>query len=166
MNNTYIGHLTKVGALRSIQIASIMILIIVLFRVNIVNAATFIVPDGYATILAAIDVALPGDTIQVGTVVEVQLSASSDDAEESGTGSVSLTSSDLELVHTNGSNQTVGVRFTSIQIPQGAQIGNAYIQFQVDENSSEAVSLQIQGEAVDNAPTFTTSSSRRSNTRT
>jgi uncharacterized protein YjiK len=89
--------------------------------------------------------------------VEVRVAASSDDAEESATGSVSLTSSDLELVF-DGSNQTVGMRFNVVAIPQGAQILNAYVQFKVDEVQSEATSLTIQGQAVDNAPTFVASS--------
>ncbi len=92
-------------------------------------------------------------TIGVNTI-EVRVSSSSDDAEESSTGNVSLTSSDLELVF-DGSNQTVGMRFNNIQVPQGAQIHNAYIQFKVDEINSEIVSLQFEGEAVDNAQTFT-----------
>jgi len=85
----------------------------------------------------------------------VRVSASSDDAEEKATGSVSLTSSDLELVF-DGSNQTVGMRFNGITIPQGATIANAYLQFQVDEVTTEATALTIQGEAVDNAATFMT----------
>jgi hypothetical protein len=87
------------------------------------------------------------------TPLESQVAASSDDAEENASGGVSLTSSDLELV-VERSNQTVGIRFNSITIPQGAIIANAYVQFQVDETSSEATSLTIQGEADDNAATF------------
>ncbi len=44
------------------------------------------------------------------TVVEVRTSASSDDAEERGSGSVSTWSSDLEMVQ-DRSTQTVGIRF-------------------------------------------------------
>ena len=57
---------------------------------------------------------------------------------------MSLTSSDLELVY-DGSNQTVGLRFNGITIPQGATIVNAYVQFQVDEAQSEVTALTIQG---------------------
>jgi hypothetical protein len=42
-----------------------------------------------------------------------------------------------------------------VGIPQGATIVNAYVQFQVDEPNSVATSLTIEGEAVDDAPTFT-----------
>jgi hypothetical protein len=66
---------------------------------------------------------------------------------------VNLTSSDLELVRAN-SDQTVGMRFNAVGIPQGAVVANAYIQFQVDEMTTEVTSLTIQAEAIDDAPTF------------
>ncbi|HSF14766.1 MAG TPA: Ig-like domain-containing protein, partial [Vicinamibacteria bacterium] len=91
------------------------------------------------------------------TSIEVRVSASSDDAEERATLSMNLTSSDLELVF-DKDNQTVGMRFNGIAIPRNAQILNAYIQFQVDEASSEATSLTIRGQAVNNASTFSTTS--------
>ncbi|MCK4898433.1 MAG: hypothetical protein KAS38_06635, partial [Anaerolineales bacterium] len=54
---------------------------------------------------------------------------------------------------------TVGMRFTNIQVPQGAQISSAYIQFKVDEISTGGTTLQIQGQAIDNAVTFTRTTS-------
>jgi hypothetical protein len=92
-------------------------------------------------------------TITVRNIIEVRVSAGDDDAEEQEDLSVGLGSSDLELVRED-SNQTVGMRFNGIDIPQGAAIAGAYIQFQTDETDSEATSLTIQGEATDNAPTF------------
>ncbi|MFN8454763.1 MAG: hypothetical protein U0401_08865 [Anaerolineae bacterium] len=92
------------------------------------------------------------------STLEVQVAASSDDAEQKASGSVDLVSSDLELVF-DGSNQTVGLRFNGISIPQGATITNAYVQFKVDEIQSEATSLTIQGQAADNAPTFASTNS-------
>jgi hypothetical protein len=86
--------------------------------------------------------------------VDVRVSASSDDAEESSSGSMYLTSSDLELTM-DSTQQGVGMRFNGIGIPQGAYIINAYIQFQVDEPPSDPTSLVIQGEDIDNAQTFT-----------
>jgi outer membrane protein assembly factor BamB len=76
-----------------------------------------------------------------------------DDAEEEPLGAVRLTSSDLELTE-DGQPQTVGIRFQSVPVPQGAKVSGAYVQFQVDETSSEAVSLQIHAQASDNAPRF------------
>jgi hypothetical protein len=97
--------------------------------------------------------------IEPGTEIitlEIKVAASSDDAEEKPSGSMSLTSSDLELV-SDGSDQTIGMRFNGVTIPQGASIANAYIQFQVDETSLQTTSLTIQGESVDNAATFISS---------
>ncbi len=54
------------------------------------------------------------------------------------------TSSDLELVF-DTSNQVVGMRFVNLTIPKGATIVNAYLQFKVDETSSETTSLTIRG---------------------
>jgi uncharacterized protein YjiK len=89
--------------------------------------------------------------------LEVRVAAGSDDAEESASGTVSLSSSDLELVF-DGSDQTVGMRFNAVTIPPGATIHSASIQFQVDETPSDATSLTIEGEATDSAPTFSSSS--------
>jgi len=90
-------------------------------------------------------------------VVDRTVAASADDAEEYISGEVNLNSSDLELVRDTGhGNQTVGVRFGNLPIPQGATITAAHVQFQVDEASSEATSLAIRAQAVDHAPAFTT----------
>lgn len=96
------------------------------------------------------DSATPSIVIQ-----EARVNASSDDAEESASGKVNLSSSDLELI-SEDSDQTVGMRFNNLNIPQGATITNAYIQFEVDESTKEATNLTIQGEASDNAATFST----------
>ncbi len=85
--------------------------------------------------------------------VEVRVAASTDDAEEQADSSMYLDSSDLELVN-DGGDQTVGMRFIGVVIPQGAAISNAYVQFQVDETPSDPTSLTIHGEAADNAVTF------------
>jgi hypothetical protein len=85
--------------------------------------------------------------------LDVRVSGTTDDAEESSSGNVSLGSSDLELVN-SGSDQTVGMRFNGVTIPQGATITNATIQFQTDEVTTEATSLTIEGEAADHAATF------------
>lgn len=94
--------------------------------------------------------------------VEVKVSASSDDAEEEvSTGLVSLGSSDLELVYDSSANlgagdlQVVGIRFTGVGIQPGAIITKGYIQFlSKDDGPLTAMTLQIEGEANDNAPVF------------
>ena len=87
------------------------------------------------------------------TIIEIQVEANTDDAEEGALGDISLNSSDLELVF-DDVNQTVGVRFINVDIPQGATVTNAYVQFMADETATVATSLTIQGEATDNALTF------------
>ena len=89
-------------------------------------------------------------------LVLVRVAASTDDVEEKATGGLDMGSSDLELVF-DGSNQTIGLRFNGVTIPRGATITRAYVQFQVDETTSIATSLTIQGQAIDNAPTFASS---------
>ena len=90
-------------------------------------------------------------------IVEIPVSAGSDDAEERGSESaMSLDSSDLELVDDDESIQTVGIRFTEVSVPQQSTIVEAYIQFQTDEVNSGTNMLRIHGEAVDDAATFTT----------
>ncbi len=95
---------------------------------------------------------------------EKRVAAGSDDAEERDSGNVSLNSSDLELVE-DGSRgaQTVGVRLTGIDIPAGATITEAWIQYQVDNTDSGATDLIIQGEAGANPPTFINSTNNISN---
>jgi hypothetical protein len=91
--------------------------------------------------------------------VDVRVNGSSNDAEESASGSMSLTSTDLELV-TDGSRgaQVVGMRFQNVAVPRGATITAATLTFTVDETTSAATSLNIRGQNVDDAPTFTTTS--------
>jgi hypothetical protein len=91
--------------------------------------------------------------VSAAQVVDVQVNAGTDDAEE-GNSSVSLSSSDLDLTDDGGVNQTVGMRFANVALPKGAQISKAYIQFQVDETDSTATTLAIHGEAADDALTF------------
>jgi hypothetical protein len=85
------------------------------------------------------------------TTLEKRVVASADDAEESSSGSVSLTSGDLELMIDGTPHHAVGLRFTALAIPQGATVTSAYVQFVADEAQSEATSLTIRGEAVDDA---------------
>ena len=71
---------------------------------------------------------------------------------------MSLTSTDLELVVDRTTQQTVGLRFTGLIIPNGAMISNAYVQFQADETNSGSISLTIHGEDTDSAATFSSNS--------
>ena len=93
--------------------------------------------------------------------LSVRVNSSSDDAEERGAnagsspGLMDLTSSDLELVRDgNDGDQWVGMRFTSVSIPKGSVIHNAYIQFTVDEDDSLIGTVIMHAEATDNGTTF------------
>jgi O-glycosyl hydrolase len=73
---------------------------------------------------------------------------------------VSLSSGDLDF----GDDPYHGMRFTSVTIPQGATINSAYVQFTSDKNNQTGTStLNISGEATDDAATFTSSSGNISN---
>jgi hypothetical protein len=108
--------------------------------------------DGELTAFDEVAVSvLPAGT---GQTLEVRVSAGSDDAEQAVSGSTALDSSDLELTTDGNTQQVVGTRFTGVQIPAGATITNAYVQFRTDEVSTGATSLTIRAEAADNAPTY------------
>ena len=85
----------------------------------------------------------------------VPLTASGDDAEEGPDGKVSLTSSDLELTTDGENTQTVGMRFTDIQVDRGQRITRAYVQFTADEPGDKPTSVRFQVEDTGNAKTFT-----------
>lgn len=95
---------------------------------------------------------LPGGAVTVA----VRAAASSDDAEEASAGSVDLTSSDLEFTTDGSKVQTVGMRFPGVPVPPGATILEAWIQFEVDEASTDSTTLRIDGEASPDAAPFTT----------
>jgi hypothetical protein len=87
-----------------------------------------------------------------------RIESSSDDVEETATGTVSLNSDDIELVYdtwTTG-NQIVGLRFNGVTVPKGATVTSAFIQFTVDEISTGTCKLTIKGENADNAQAFGT----------
>lgn len=127
------------------------------------TTAIFTLPGTYTLRLAADDGELVSSddvTIVVSgspivTITERPISTSFDDAEELASGSMLLTNGDLELVFDQGGNQTVGMRFNNIDIPQGTQIHSAYVQFTTDETSAGSAALTIAAEAADNSPGFT-----------
>ena len=89
--------------------------------------------------------------------LEVRVSAGMDDVEENQNGGVYSNSSDLELVRDDWRDQTVGIRFQNVNIPVGATINSAYIEFEVDDTyNQEPCSLLIVGHDVADAPAFTT----------
>jgi len=98
-------------------------------------------------------------------IVDSTVSTSSDDAEESATGNINLNSTDLELVQEN-STQTVGMLFRGLNIPQGANIVEAILQFTADETSSSTTDLVIRGHDTNSASGFTSVNNNISNRTT
>jgi Bacterial Ig domain len=90
-----------------------------------------------------------------GSTLDVPIAAGADDVEQRPDGRMRLANDDLELVTDGAEVQTVGLRFTGIDVPAGATILDAYVQFRADETSSVATNLTVGGEASDNALPFT-----------
>ncbi|MEW6999328.1 PKD domain-containing protein, partial [Colwelliaceae bacterium BS250] len=92
--------------------------------------------------------------------IDISIASPSDDVEQKlSDGSMYFDSSDLELGSDESFNgeQSIGLRFRGIDIPQGANIDSAYLEFIVDETNSGATDVEIRAQAVDNAPAFGTS---------
>ncbi len=87
--------------------------------------------------------------------ITIPITAGIDDVEEQEDGTIYTSSTDLELIY-DVDDQKVGLHFENIQLPQGAEIEQAYIQFRVDEFSTGACDLNIYGEAVADATSFLT----------
>lgn len=85
--------------------------------------------------------------------LSVRIADGNDDAEENPGGGIDLGSSDLEIGAEGGgsSAQWIGLRFRDIDIPRGATINSANIQFTVDETDDEVqtIPIQIYGEVGD-----------------
>ena len=94
------------------------------------------------------------------TQVVVQVSVGSDDVEEQMdpanpyfSGYPYMDSSDLELINDNG-DQEVGIRFASLDVPAGATIVSAYIQFTADNSDSGETNLTVHVEDAVNPGTY------------
>ncbi|MBS3651674.1 cadherin domain-containing protein [Pseudaminobacter sp. 19-2017] len=111
--------------------------------------------DG-STAAHAYSLSISGAPSATPTILEKRVASSADDVEQRvSSGAMSFTSSDLELTFDGSTQQTVGMRFTGLDIPKGAVITNAYIQFTVDTVTTGASQLQIRGEDADDAAAFT-----------
>ncbi|WP_053981274.1 metallophosphoesterase [Marinagarivorans algicola] len=87
--------------------------------------------------------------------INQRISSSDDDAEERSDGSMYLNSSDIELVYDGSRSQTIGLRFQSLAIAQGATITGAYVQFTTDETNTGNTVVNIRAENSDNAAALT-----------
>ncbi|MEM7291966.1 MAG: lamin tail domain-containing protein, partial [Pseudomonadota bacterium] len=95
---------------------------------------------------------LPPEHTDLGRI-ELTISDSADDAEERSDGSVTLKSNDLEMVDTP-TGQIVGLRFSDVAIPQGAQINYAHLEFFAEETHSRPTELVIHAQASGDAEVF------------
>ncbi len=91
-------------------------------------------------------------------VYDIPVVAAFDDAEENGlTGIVYRTSPSLQLADDalSWNTDAVGIRFVNVEIPQGAAIASAFVQFQAAAGvNTGAVDLTIRGEDTDHASPF------------
>ena len=97
---------------------------------------------------------LDNDVDGLGSITS-SITSGTDDVEEQQDGTMYTDSSDMELVDDGNDNQLVGLIFRNINIPQGASITNAFIQFTTDEVSAGICDLEIFGEDTDNPADFT-----------
>ena len=106
------------------------------------------------SVVVGLLLALPSPALAATGTVDIRVAHGDDDAEERvQNGQMNLGSSDLELIR-EADDQTVGIRFNNVSVPQGATITNAFIEFTTDEKDSETTHLVIEGEANDNASRF------------
>lgn len=86
--------------------------------------------------------------------VVARVNQDTDDAEErNNNGNMTLTGT-LQLIKSSNQNQTVGLRFQNVTVPQGATIMSANLEFEVDSTNNTSTSLTIAGEASDAPVTF------------
>lgn len=83
------------------------------------------------------------------------VNASEDDAVENlGSGETSITNTDLSLRSSDENNQLIGIRFTNLNIPQGAIVSSARLVYNVDQLKDGWNELEIYAENVDHASPF------------
>lgn len=87
------------------------------------------------------------------TTLNLQVAASSDDAFEGGGGAVNITGLRIQV---NATGEWAGFRFINVTIPQAATINSAVMQVYVHATTDDDPDIDIYGEAVDDAATFTT----------
>jgi len=91
--------------------------------------------------------------------INIRVETGNDDAEELvSDGNMYRDSSDLELINDQdyaGGNQEIGMRFNSIEIPQGSTIISANLTFVIDEKYTDDTDLNIFAHDTDHSSTFT-----------
>jgi hypothetical protein len=91
------------------------------------------------------------------SVLDRRIATSLGDVEQCcSSGSIYRNSTDLEMVYDGSTQQIVGMRFPNLNIPKGAIVKEAWLEFTAKDARSVATNLTIQIQASDNAPVFTT----------
>jgi len=86
-----------------------------------------------------------------------QINSGNDDAEELSTGLINMNSSDLDMMDDSGElYNTIGLRYMNINIPQGAVITYAHLEFTADESNAQATSLRVDAALTPNAGAIST----------
>ena len=85
--------------------------------------------------------------------LNLQVAASSDDAFENNTGVVSIGFANLLVI--DAVDKWHGYRFTNVTIPKDSPIASAILQL-MPTSTSDMPNIAIRGQAIDDAPTFTT----------
>ncbi len=92
-------------------------------------------------------------------VFQIRVNIEEDDAEECvpAPGEVEVYSSDLEFFYDDYRlcDQQLGLRFRTVQIPRGARILAAHLQFTAGASSTVETAIAIRGDAADNSAGFT-----------
>ena len=97
--------------------------------------------------------AVVGSTCQQTTFIR-QIGAGADDVEENVNNEPDFSSVDLDIAAGGTGARIIGLRFPNISIPKNATIQSAYLQMRASENSNDAVTWTIKGQASDDAPAF------------
>ena len=85
------------------------------------------------------------------------ISSGANDADETQSGTMHRSTGDIELgTGSESVPATAALRFTGVQIPNGATIANAQVQFTADETGRKVTNLAIRAERADNSAPIAT----------
>ncbi len=100
------------------------------------------------------------------TISQAIINGNDDVEENSSNGSINFTSGDLDIVYDEDNTNLVyniGLRFQNLNVPFGAIVSNAYIQFTADEASSATANFNISMEDNTNSPAISNNTFNLSN---
>lgn len=115
----------------------------VFFTESSVNSNVLFVMDNSGSMTAPVAGSIVDPNNPAIITASSVISNSNDDAEQNTGGDriPSRDSSDLEMPRDDGDKQVVGLRFTNVNVPQGAKITSAFIQFTADVDTADLSSV-------------------------